>query len=64
MNGPGKYDDACTQARLSTNALGAILIVLDGKHGNGFSVQVPLHVLPALPELLETVARQIRETRD
>lgn len=60
MRGPGKYDDACTQARESTGAAGAVLIVLDGDHGYGFSVQVTPEALFRLPEMLEYMAKQIR----
>jgi len=57
---PGKYDDACTQARLATGALGTVLLVLGGRKGHGFSVQAPPEVLSALPGMLETVAAEIR----
>ena len=36
MIGPGKYDDACTAARVMTSAEVAILIVLGGDKGSGF----------------------------
>jgi len=58
--GPGKYDAACTAARLATKARGALLIVIDGEHGNGFSCQAEPAVLLTLPELLEDIARRIR----
>ncbi len=58
--GPGKYDDACTAARLATDAAGVVLIVLGGKQGSGFSVQVEGEDLTwALPALLRSVADQI-----
>jgi hypothetical protein len=61
-NGPGKYDDACTMARLMTRAVGCVLIVIQGEHGNGFSVQTLLpDMLPSLPELLREVARGIED---
>ncbi len=56
----GRYEDACTVARESTKARGVVLIVFDGEHGNGFSVQVDAERLLALPEILETIAAQIR----
>lgn len=37
--GPGKYDDVCTYVREETEASAAIVIVVGGKHGPGFSVQ-------------------------
>lgn len=58
--GPGKYDDLCTYAREAAKAQGVVLIVTDGERGSGFSVQGPLEVHMALPELLEQAALQIR----
>lgn len=57
--GPGRYDDACTQARLATEAVGIILIVMGGKDGTGFSVQAPLPLLTLLPPLLRDLAERI-----
>jgi hypothetical protein len=61
--GPGKYDAACTAARISCGARGAILIVLEGDQGNGFSCQFEASIVGAIdvPRLLEDAARQIRE---
>ena len=58
--GPGKYDALCTAAREGAKARGALLIILDGEHGNGFSCQADLVSTLTLPDLLEDVARQIR----
>jgi len=58
--GPGKYDDICTTVRERTNAQAVALIVLDGDKGNGFSVQSSAAVLKILPDILESMARQIR----
>jgi hypothetical protein len=58
--GPGKYDDLCTHVRTTAGALGAIVIVVGGKHGDGFSIQAPIEVTIALPEFLEFMARSIR----
>jgi hypothetical protein len=60
--GPGKYDDACTAARLETGAVAVALIVLGGKQGHGFSVQGAPELVAGLPELLEIMAIQIRES--
>lgn len=60
MNDPGKYDDACTQARISTQGKGVALIVIRGSKGNGFSVQMPKTVLVNLPDILEFMAQEIR----
>jgi hypothetical protein len=60
MNGPGKYDDETTMVRMGTKARAVVLIVLDGREGSGFSVQAPPHVLAELPNMLESIAMQIR----
>jgi hypothetical protein len=60
MTGPGKYDDICTEAREAALAGCALLIILDGEHGHGFSAQFTdqayVHRLPAI---LRDVAKQI-----
>jgi len=60
--GPGIYDWAATQARRDTLAEGVILIVLNGEHGNGFSVQAPREVTEVLPDLLRDIAGKIERT--
>lgn len=62
-NGPGKYDDAATAARAITGG-SVLLIVIDGKQGGGFSVQIEdPTLLEKIPDILETVARNIRMER-
>lgn len=61
MLGPGKYDDACTSIRTSTNAKGCILIVLDGTKGSGSSCQADLETTMKLPSLLRHMADQIEQ---
>jgi len=63
MNGPGKYDDVCTMVRERTEARAVLVVVIDGKLGNGFSFQGDPLSLASVPEMLEDVARQIREDR-
>lgn len=60
--GPGKYDDLCTRVREEAEADGALVIILGGEHGNGFSCQADLRSQLMLPNLLENVARQMRES--
>lgn len=60
--GPGKYDDLCTHVREQSGAAGVVVIVLGGKRGSGFSCQADLPTTLALPEMLETIAREIRES--
>ena len=59
--GPGKYDDICTTVREQTQAAAAIVIVINGHKGTGFSLQATGHELARLPDILEALANQIRE---
>jgi hypothetical protein len=60
-NGPGKYDDYCTRVREETDAHAAIVLVIGGKRGSGFSVQSEGYGLPAavLAALLHQMADEI-----
>jgi hypothetical protein len=62
--GPGRYDDACTTARESTGAEGVLLIVVNGKHGHGFSAQLTGELLlrANVPAMLRDVATQIERS--
>jgi hypothetical protein len=60
--GPSKYDDLCTYCRRQAQADGALVIILNGKHGNGLACQADLETTQALPDLLEAIARQLRQT--
>jgi len=57
--GPGKYDQLCTIAREAAKAEGAMLIVIHGQFGNGFSVQASAEATVALPSILRQVADSI-----
>jgi hypothetical protein len=57
--GPGKYDEATTAARLATGARGVILIVIGGRHGNGFAAQLDAESLLTIPQTLRWLADQI-----
>jgi hypothetical protein len=62
--GPGKYDELCSYVREQagiTDDGGVIVIVLGGKHGNGFSCQADIVTTLRLPDMLESIARQMRE---
>lgn len=59
MLGPGKYDDACTVVRESLRAKGAIIVVLDGVQGNGFSAQLTEPDMKAMPGILRDIAKEI-----
>lgn len=43
--GPGRYDDLCTYVREQSQAAGAIVIVLGGNRGFGFSVQLDARIM-------------------
>jgi hypothetical protein len=59
--GPGKYDAECTAARESARAVAAILIVVEGDRGTGFSVQtLEPDLIRVLPTMLEVMAAEIR----
>lgn len=59
--GPGKYDDVCTMAMMSTKAEAALVIIIGGDKGHGFSLQgTDITILRNLPAILEDVAQQIR----
>jgi hypothetical protein len=58
--GPGKYDHLATLLRQQTHAKGGVaLVIFDGSHGNGFSVQGTPQFLVALPAALREIAAQI-----
>ncbi len=63
-DGPGKYDDICTQARVSAQADGAIVIIVGGKKGNGFSAQLSQESLARVPSVLRSVADQIEQSEN
>ena len=59
-NGPGKYDDLCTFAREQSEADFALVCILNGNKGNGFSVQSrPNIAVDAVVALLRQMADQI-----
>lgn len=61
--GPGKYDAELTKAARQCGATGALLIVLDGTRGPGWACQATLEQLARLPEVLESIAKQMRADR-
>lgn len=62
MIGPGKYDDVCTQAREAAKAEGAIVLIFNGQHGQGFSCQLPPELMPAVPDMLRFIAEEIEKS--
>ena len=59
MLGAGKYDQLCTYVREQAGAQGALLLVLGGTKGNGFSLQADLVTTLRLPEILRELATKI-----
>lgn len=60
--GAGKYDDLCVEVLRKTNADCAIVLVVNGNRGNGFSVNSLDHdFIFILPDILEDIASQIRQ---
>jgi hypothetical protein len=60
----GVYGDACKEAMESTQAVGVILIVINGSSGTGFSVAGPIEMINDVPEILEQIAGDIRASRN
>lgn len=60
--GEGKYNDLCLEVLEKSKAGCAIVIVLDGERGNGFSVNAlsPDYIY-ALPRILEWISRVTRQ---
>jgi len=64
--GPGKYDNLCTLVRERVGIAdtgGVIVIVVGGKDGPGFSCQADAMTTLALPDILESVAAQMRASK-
>ena len=62
--GPGRYDDVCTAARTMSGAEVAIVLILNGDRGSGFSIQGDEHALLGhldVARLLEHVAATLRK---
>lgn len=59
--GPGKYDKLCTMVREQTGGHGAVIIVVEGNAGHGFSVQLNHDDMLVLPNTLEHIATTMRK---
>jgi hypothetical protein len=57
--GPGRYDALCTYVREQAMADGAVVIVLGGARGDGFSCQASGTLTKQLPALLCDIASRI-----
>ena len=61
MIGPRKYDDLASYVREKAEAVGAIVIIFQGKHGHGFSCQLPQEAVSGIPDILRQIAEQIED---
>lgn len=61
---PGKYDDLCKYVREHAQAQGAIVIVIKGNKGGGFSCQADLAVTNLLPQILRHLAETMQADLD
>jgi len=60
--GPGKYDELCVDILKKTNADCAIVIVINGNTGSGFSINaIDQDFVFKIPELLEHTASMVRD---
>jgi hypothetical protein len=59
MTSPGQYDEACEMVLKQTEAKLVVVVVIKGKHGNGFSVACCGVDIRPLPDTLRDVASQI-----
>jgi len=57
-----RYDDLCVYVREKADADLAAVIIMNGKHGTGFSLQAASPYFPHdLADVLEDMAQKIRE---
>ena len=59
--GPGKYDALATKVRTEAKAEGAVVIIVNGDKGNGFSAQLSPALTLLLPSMLRHMADQIED---
>lgn len=61
--GPGKYDPLCTHVREQAKAKCALVIVIGGELGSGFSMQTEdVWVMARVPSILRDTAKQIEDS--
>ena len=59
MIGSGKYDKLCATIRKKAKARGAMVIVVGGYYGHGFSLEMTPIDMEGVPEMLRSVASQV-----
>ncbi|NYH24210.1 hypothetical protein [Paraburkholderia bryophila] len=57
---PELLDAACNHVREMTHARCAVVVVIDGESGSGYSVVGPLDAQVLLPDILRKVADSLR----
>lgn len=67
MMGPGKHDDLCSYVRqqLGLGVDGGVMLIVlhPNRDLTGFACQADYRTTMSMPEILESVAAQIREDR-
>lgn len=56
----GLFDAACNTVRHMTQARCAVVIVVDGEAGSGYSVMGPLDAQVLLPDILQQISDVLR----
>jgi hypothetical protein len=56
----GLFDAACDHVRVLTQARCALVVVIDGELGSGYSVIGPLEAQVLLPDILQKIADTLR----
>lgn len=59
MKGPGKYDAECEYLLVDVDAEAALVIVLGGRRGSGFSFSERADVMHKLLQLVPDILRQV-----
>lgn len=57
--GPGKYDAELNIAKAMAGATNAVLLIIDGRHGGGFSAQLTPALTAGIPTMLRSIADSI-----
>lgn len=61
MNGPGKYDNLCGFVLEGTQAVGVLLVVVEGNQGTGVSFKMlDPDLMRVMPTMLEKLAAEMR----
>lgn len=61
LNGPGKYDNECASVIESTQAAMALVIVIGGNKGHGFSVKAESSIGETLIKNIPATLRRIAD---